>query len=520
MRTEADTTTAGAEASDQGTLWSLPVQPDFERGHERVTRREQSLVARRATRPTGAAPSLVAALGLVIAASVLAFVAWPGRMSNDTLTQIANVSEGHYSDWHAGLLIVLWRPFWLLGVGPGWVTWVGIVAFLCGLYGVLRAGLPRVLAFAATLAIAALPQVLGYVVYLGRDLWYTAFFLCCSAAALRIGRSRARAARALWVAAVVVFAWLMMAARQNAVPVAAVIVLGVVATHRPWPGLHRADGGWLYRWACRIGLAATVLALLVGSQVVLKRVFSVQAQHPEQATYIYDLAALSVRERQVLLRPGVFPAQDLAVLDATYMPFNVNTLLFGPEAPVRFPVPEAEFDGLRADWFRAVRAHPVGYLRARMSMYLAHASLTHRTEWVYHPVVDPNPWGYEVAHPRANHALQRYLRHFALNDQLEGGVVHTVWPYLAVTIFGLGYLSARRRSRRLFGWLCAASLVYQATIFVGAMGIGYRFAYPSVVLALVVATVACRDGAVLAARRLARRQADPAVRSLVGASVG
>ncbi len=451
----------------------------------------------RARRLTPSIPQVSSAAVLLVLGSLHSLVVWPGRMSNDTLIQIAALRDGSYTDWHAGLLLVLWRPFWLLGVGPGWVTWASTIVFLFGLYSLVRCALPRAAAVVATVLVLAYPPVLGHLGYLGRDLWYTAFFLAAGAALLRLTRVSGRTSRITWAVAVVAGVWLLVASRQNAVPAAGVLLWAAVSSGGPWSWLGRFDrsvGAVPLRGRVVRALVALVAMLaLLGTQWGVKRLFQVRGTHPEQATYIYDVAALSLRERSVLFSPEVYPAQDLARLEQRWSTDGVNPLLFPPEPLIVFPLPPSAVPVLRQDWLSAIRDHPRGYLAIRYQLWTQQIAWRANTEWIYHPGVDPNEWGYTIANPSLDEQLQRYLRASASNPQLTGGPLYEIWIYLLVTAMGLAYLGHGRRDRQMLGWLCLASLAYQATIFLGAMGIGYRLTYPAVVLSLPIALVGALD---------------------------
>ena len=88
---------------------------------------------------------------------------------------------------------------------------------------------------------------------------------------------------------------------------------------------------------------------------------------------------------------------------------------------------------------------------------------------------------------------QHYLRFFAANDQLVGGLVHIVWPYLLVLVAGLWYLRSESARRRSVGWMCLAGLAYQASLFFATMVANYRFSVPCVVLALAVVAITIPD---------------------------
>jgi hypothetical protein len=424
-------------------------------------------------------------------------------MSADTLAQISEVRTGHYTDWHAGLLMVIWRPFWLIGIGPGWVLWAAIVTFVFGLYGVLRFRFRRLVAVAITAGITVLPQVVGYVIYLGRDMWFMAFFLVACAALLLMVQTSGRMQLGA-IALLCTSSWLMQASRQNALPAVAILLFAMVWLC--WPRRStRARGSvaLMHVFKC---LAVTVLlvAVVVSSQMALRHAFGVKPTHIEQAVFIYDLAAISHAEREVLFDSTAFPAQDLAVLDAHFDPSSAAPLIFGPGAVIPYPLPGEEVARLRAEWIDAIRSHPIAYLKERLTLGLEQVSVTEPSVWVTHPGVDANPWGYTAAFPSLDRGVQEYIRLFA-DDQLRGGIVYRVWPYLLVLVAGLGYLRSAKRTYRCLGWMSVASLAYQASLFFGLMGTGYRLNVSSVVIALVICVVASAD----VVGRFRQRRAQP-----------
>lgn len=441
---------------------------------------------------------------LVVFGTLLGIGAWPGRMSADTLAQIEQVRAGEYTDWHAALLLVLWRPFWLIGAGPGWVMTAGIVTFVLGLYGVLRVRFGRPAAVIATIVITLLPPVLGWVIYLGRDLWFTAFFLVGCAALVRTVGADGRVRR-LACGGLVVAVWLMLAARQNAAPATAALLFAMFWLTSS-PELPRATNPrFLRRVLKACGLTILVLLAVLGSQAVMRRVFDVRVTHIEQSIYIYDLAAISVEEGEVLLDPEAFPAQDLAVLEASFNPASFEPMVFGPNAIIPYPVSGDAVSELQEDWIDVVLSHPVSYLEERATVWLQQISLTEPSVWIVHPGVDANTWGYAAEFPAIDDAIQHYVRFFASNDQLGGGVVHTVWIYLLVLVGGLWYLRSASARRRSVGWMSLAALAYQASLFVGLMGTGYRLNVPCVVLALAVAFISVADGVQAVRRRRGER---------------
>jgi hypothetical protein len=425
--------------------------------------------------------------------------AWPGRMSNDTLTQIEQVRAGRFDDWHAAILLIAWRPFFVLGVGPGWVLWISALLLVAGLARLLRTRFGRYAAAVLACGVAFLPQVLGIVIYLGRDTWFTAFYLGAAASLAGAIRTDGRA-RVVRFGLFVVALWLMQAARQNALPVVAVLA---VAGFRlaPLPRRRRTDDGSapptrdVGRWIPVVGSAFVTVALVVGSQAAVRSVFDVESTHPEQALFIYDVAALSHAEREVLFDERLYPAQDLAALDARWDRAVMHAYVFGPDAVLPFYVSGEQYEVLREDWVDAVRDHPSAYLRERLDLWLAESSISAPSSWIAHPGIDPNPWGYRPLVPRADAWLQSYMEAFAAGPSLNGGLVHEVWIYLVILLAGTLYLGAATKRRRLLGWLCLSGLAYQASLFVGLMGTAYRVNVCCVVIAIVVAIIAVADAA-------------------------
>lgn len=454
--------------------------------------------------PTDAIPSPLRRRLMVLAVLVLFAVihscfVWPGRMSDDTFAQMEAVRSGRYTDWHAPLLVMLWRPFWRLGVGPGWVTAASTLTYLLGLYGILRSMLGRRTALKAVFVTTLFPPVLGYVGYLGRDLWYVAFFFLALACMARLaGTAPLRWRRAL-LGAVFASLWLMGAARQNALPVAGVMLLGLLSSCGPWPALGRFDratgsaGTTMGGRTVRVGIAAVALLCLVGAQMSVRRAFDVKGAHPEQALHLYDVAGVSVRVQENLFSPAVLPSQDLSSIEKNWSPKWVNSLLFTEEPTFPFPLSDSATRALRQDWMDTIRSHPVDYLKVRWVLWERQMALHTPAWWVYQPGISSNRWGYETANPTLDAPLQQFLQAGVVDDVNGGGNLYKPWFYLAVTMAGLFHLRQRETARQLLGWGCLASLAYQGTVFFGAMGADYRMVYPSVVLAVVLIVVGFVD---------------------------
>ena len=404
---------------------------------------------------------------------------------------------------------MMWRPLWLMGIGQSTAYAFSVAVFVLGLYGLLRSAVPRIWSACATVLIVATPLTLGYLTYFGRDQWFTGSMLASFGAALATARSAPGARRRMWSVVLFALLWATLATRQNAAPVVGVALIAWVSLSGHWRWLgrfNRTDSPRhqpLIGRAVRLGVAAALLLGLLGAQTLVRSVGGVQETHPEQQLFLFDLAALSVRENQLFLDPEFFPAQDLEVLRKAFNPYNSSTIVFSVNGnpPLTPSVPLDRLSELRGDWLNAIRSHPASYLASRSKMELTQLAWDNKTAWIYHPQIDPNPWGYHFINPELQESMDEYLRASAANDYLQGGWIYEVWIYLLITLLGIGYLASGRHQHKLLGLFCFGSIAYHATIFFAIMGVEYRFAFPTVVLSLVVVAVATADLVRLVAQR-------------------
>lgn len=440
----------------------------------------------RARRPTAGQLAVVPALLVPVVLVSVSFL--PGHMSNDTLSQIQQVRDGHFTNQHAPLLMAMWRVVWPLGVGPGWVLLAQVTVFVAGTYLVLRSFLSRWVAVALAVAVALSPPVFGMLGYLSRDTWFTAllmaaFGLMARAAGAAPGPAARRRA---WLAGAALALWLALASRQNAAPAVAMAAAALVWV--AWPG--RPRGGRLRR---PVVLGAAGVALTVGllaSQLVAAGLLDVHDAHPEQYVLIYDLEVLSHDQRRNLFPADVMPRRGVEVIDQHYNIDSVNPLLFSTDPPVGTPLADGPYRSLRRAWADAVTDNPDDYLGERMELWLRQIALTRTADFIYHPAIDPNRWGYEPWFDDMNDTARDYVEAFTDDPRtLKGGPLHTVWVYLAVATAGglVLFVGRRRPAQRLVGFMGLAAVTHQAGLFFGAMGTQYRFQFPVVVIGVVVA---------------------------------
>ena len=426
---------------------------------------------------------------------------WPGHMSADTLAQIAQVRDlGILNNHHAPLLMALWKPFFELGAGPGWVLTLQVAAFLAGCYLVLRTVFGRVAAAVLASAVALWPSVYGMLGYLSRDTWFAALLVLTFGLVARATQREGRDRRA-WIALALVAAWLTLAARQNAAT-GVFLALAVLVALLPLAWLHR--GGRVRRTVVALAAGAALTVAMMVTQVAAGAALSVDDVAPEQIVYIYDLGALSVRDQANRFPPSVVEDRSAEAVTTRWNPDSVVQLVWAPGAPVaETPLSPEQLAALSDRWRDEITGEPLEYLDVRWELLKRNLGLTAPTQYVYHPRVDENQWGYAPTFAGLNADAKQYVEAFA-NRLLEGSVLHRSWIYLLLALAGAALLLRRRPALALLSVsaLGLTALLHQVGLFFGTPQNGYRLEFNVTVTALLVAAVAV--GALLQQRRTSR----------------
>lgn len=430
----------------------------------------------------------LAVIGLAYGA--IAVTAWPGRMDADTLNEIYQTMHGVYSDQWSPVLLWLWHPFFTAGFGPGWMLSAQILLFMVGAYLLLRLAFRPLGAAVAMAIICLLPPVLGQLSLVGRDAWFAGLTLAGFGATARALHSQGRA-RLAWGTLVLVSCFLSLASRQNAAPtsvVPLVILIGAWLMHRR-PGLRRLTA---------VGIsvvAGVVLTLgLMGSQRLLSGAIGVQPSPVSlSALYIYDLASISRQEGH-----NVFPAsvvgrdRSMAMIHQLTTVDSINAVLTSPTSPVHNPLRSQDTHALQAAWQHQLTTNPIHYLRSRVGLFTDLIGLTQNSFDAFHPGIDGNYFGYSPSFAAAHRVGDDYLQAFADPAQ-NGDALFAVWVYLLVCC-SAAWLYLRRRTVRgvVIGGLALSALTYQVGLFFGVMGSDYRYEFPSVAIALLIAAISLR----------------------------
>ena len=179
---------------------------------------------------------VLVALGLWSAFVSAAF--WPGQVDPDTVSAVQDVSTGHYFDWHAPVLEVLWRALYLVGVhGTGPVLFASVFTLIIGFYLVLRVRFGIIGSWFGAALCSVFPPILSWEAHVGTDAWFAALLLAGFGCAARAARVTGRPRNVSLVAAVML-AFLGLAARHNAFPAVAILLVVVVGLWLPLSLIH------------------------------------------------------------------------------------------------------------------------------------------------------------------------------------------------------------------------------------------------------------------------------------------
>lgn len=420
---------------------------------------------------------------LAVPALAVAVAVWPGHMDADSLEEFAQVKSGVFDNRYSPILQWLWGVAYRAGVGPGIVLVAQILLFCVAAYVLLRLRYRRVAAASLAVLIAGSPPVLGYLIVIGRDAWFTDLALAAFAAAVLAAPRRARS-RQIFVAAGFVLAWLGLVTRQNAFTVIVLAVGALIAVG--WPGL----GGRGARRLLIVGAAACLATLFgYGAQRAAQAGIGVHDGVPQAALYEYDLAGMSHRLKRDLFPAGLVPAPAERTLRRTYEPGEINAL-----ATTLGYLSSSQLDRLGESWRRAVTHHPETYAKVRGALLLRQLDVTARAYGVRHDGIDPNVHGFAIRHRRLDGYVQQYLAVFA-PDAIRARRFFSVWLYFLAAVLAATWLWRRGTgpSARVAALLGASAVTLQLGLTFGAPAALYRFELLAVGTGLILVALVVPD---------------------------
>jgi hypothetical protein len=392
-------------------------------------------------------------IGFAFVAAVFAVVFYPGYVSFDIASQLAQGRSGQLSDVSPPANALLLAIAFALGEGTGPLFLLNtllICASTAWILAVLNLRKAHwLLLICALPLLPILPHVWTDVHLLASLSLATALLLYASSA------ESPRAARLACLAALVLLAWSTWV-RHNAI--LAVIPLAILP---------------FYIRSGRTSLAARtgVIALVVLALVLIRATSSLVVERPSSVwavTLMWDLQHLSIERGEVLFPPAfVGPGMDIADLEQAFSPNTAVPLFAQTRSGVRNPT-LAPFDaGMRAEiwaaWIQAVLSDPQHWLAHRWT--------------VFHRLFGPH-WHGDLVEmvdspvflESGGRALWRSRLHELARLAMESGKragVFAPWPgfLLSIALLVASRLRGRGAAPRLQAALVVSALAYIAALF-------------------------------------------------------
>ena len=426
------------------------------------------------------APWIAAFLGLLF--TILCY--FPGYLSNDPLAQLAEARRGVFSEWHPPVMALVWRPLDMVWPGPAPMLLFHNLIFWTALaLLVTHSPIPKPKQPWWVLGFGLWPGVFALIGTVWKDVGMTSSFLLAVALILILPERRSALGKAITVAGILISLFYGVSCRHNAVTALPPILFLLAFT------LTRHFGKAVVG---TLGLFLVVLALSKGaSKILVKEAGSYPININLQAVLIHDLAAISLRNNEMLIPEYLFsgPKKELTLdtLRGRYSPDNVNPLLslqFDPQSDrFQFTRNEDEARALKTQWTRAVLSHPFSYLRHRYDVYRKLTSFfTRGVCYPFHTGIDePNPFGFHFERNLLNRAMLGILLF------LQNSFFFRTSLYLAI-LLGLMALSVKRNWNVKPFVLCigASGLFYAAPYFAIAGSCDYRYCWWAVICTMMI----------------------------------
>jgi hypothetical protein len=426
---------------------------------------------------------------LGIAWLVVLIYAFPGQMTADTFEHLGEAREGVYTDGHPPVMNVI---FWIaeqLSSVPVAIFVLQTLAFLAGLYALLRRTFAPPRAAWIASALFVFPPVMTPLAVVWKDS-IMACGLVWGVAALLDARRNVRLAGLLAL-------FLATAVRYNAFAATFPLVFLLFEWRT---GMH-----WLKRYAIAFAawLVITMAAFQLNAALVDQKMYywhSSLAVHDIVGTLDHVDDTLPDAELERLFAgTELLVHKDIhAHIRKLYTPKNFFKIVASDQAMWKLPVygtepaPEPQRDAIEHAWREVVTTYPRAYIAHRLAVMGGVLSFGHRPSAVQRRAFD---------YPQTVIDMGMSVRASALQHQLTSGLIvleqtplYRPWMYLALAFVMLAFT---RRNRDVFA-LLASGIVLESTLVVLAPTPDYRYSHW-----MVVAT--CISITLLVARRARAR---------------
>jgi hypothetical protein len=204
----------------------------------------------------------------ILAIGYALFLLWafPGYMSNDSVTQLQEARSGHFSDGNPPLMAAEWFVLDRIISGPVLMLLLQSTLFLVGLYVLLKHVMSERAAAWAAIGILLFPPVLTPMAVIWKDSQMAAYLMAGAAALIQPSR-RWRVAGVLLIGAACVM-------RHNALAAGAPLIGILFEWRNP------------IRWYKRVGLIAAAAVLALGALFGVNRLLA--QRHVRLSPVFYD----------------------------------------------------------------------------------------------------------------------------------------------------------------------------------------------------------------------------------------
>ena len=395
----------------------------------------------------------------------------PGCTNVDLLDMWGQAHTRIYHNWHSVALTIIMTYLIKLHDGFQPVIVLQTLAFTCGVLLTVRKYSVPLFAVALLLGITLCPPVFYWLGFIGVDSFMACWLIFAIGCIYRYKDDNNR-----------VFFWLGMAG----------LYLGFAARHN---GIFAVLPllVWLLvprTWSRIAVLILVTVATFIGLAKITDKVFHVQTEYPEQAGFLYDMAALSVKTGTNLIPPEFQkPGVTIPMIQKQLDPYNDGWLFWGPDSVIGLTWNPAYVRHLEAAWIKAVLTHPAPYLAWRLDFFSKYAGLSPiELEPVIESCIVPNDSGFVPVESRLHLWAMERAR------SIEQSILFRPYLYFAILLTFL--VQGVWIKRWETAWIAASGICYSLGYFVFGQTTNFRLAVFSVFVAmlLVVRLIAERVG--------------------------
>ena len=434
-------------------------------------------------------PGAILALGWLVG-----FVyAYPGLVTMDSMDQLSEARAGVYTDGHPPAMAAMWRFVDFVIPGTLGILILQTLAFVVGMYLILRRALSPRRAAVVTALLFLFPPILAPMAVIWKDCIMAGFFL--------LGIGLLFQERKAWKIAALLALFIATLVRYNAPAATLPLVVMLFA----WPGL----AGWR-RYAAAAGawIGITAIAFTLNTALTDRKMYIWQSSLAvldivgTLGNVDEDIPDADLRElfagTQMLVDKDIHATirREYELCQQYGMDFEPliagnghlwDLPIFGDK-----PAPEAQRDAIARVFWQVVKAHPGAYLEHRFTTMRMVLGITTRPPGL---MVMTSKAQYEAYMTRLGLVKHSFWAQRFLQARVVWAAkktpIFTPWIYLAVTLILLP-LAIRGRQWDVFA-LLLSGLLLEGTLFPLAPTPDYRYSHWMVICTMIaVAMVTAR----------------------------